>query len=100
MKPSKSFLSRFRFCASAIIFITLITIWNTKPAAAQIDPMRLEFVVCGITQGQTARINVLDTSDINSGFPPGPCKVELTFEYTRGGLLDAHRPERGPRILL
>src|SRR5438876_10796969 len=83
MKTEKIFLSRLRLVVSAIFMLTLITILNTKPAAAQIDPGHRVTVV-GITQGQTARINVLNTADLSSPFPPGPCRVELSFQFTSG----------------
>ena len=44
--------------------------------------------IVGITRGQVARLNVVNTSDIYrpAGFPPDPCRVTLSF-YTSEGIL-------------
>ena len=44
--------------------------------------------IVGITRGQVARLNVVNTSDIYrpTGYPPDPCRVTLSF-YTREGML-------------
>ena len=100
MKNRKTFLSRLELVASMIFLLTLVAILNIEPAAAFNSPQKgsdgkiapnvqpsnvpMEFIVASISQGQTARINVFNTSDINSPFPPGPCWVELTFAFTSG----------------
>jgi hypothetical protein len=100
MKSRKTFSNRLKLSAAAILILTIVAIWNTKPATAFSTPQKgsdgktinnvqaanvpINFIVASITQGQTARINVLNTSDINSLFPPGPCRVELSFQYTNG----------------
>lgn len=71
--------------AAAVVLLGIIaatiTTWNTPQAKAlsqHVEP--LAFGMFGITHGQTARLNVVDTSVINSDVPPGPCRaVELMF---------------------
>src|SRR5882724_1877459 len=45
----------------------------------------------GITPGQTARLNVVNTQDFFpvNGFPPGPCKVTLSFYDVNGRLISS-----------
>src|SRR6185369_8589557 len=43
-----------------------------------------DFGIVGVTSGQTIRINAIHVEDPNSEFPPGPCRVELTFHNADG----------------
>lgn len=45
--------------------------------------------IAGITRGQVARLNVVNTSDVYrpAGFPPDPCRVTLSFYGSDGTLL-------------
>ncbi|HZS49091.1 MAG TPA: hypothetical protein VFC63_28750 [Blastocatellia bacterium] len=49
----------------------------------------MSFGITGITTGQTARLNVVNTEDFFpvNGFPPGPCRVRLSFFGSDGSLL-------------
>jgi len=40
----------------------------------------------GITDGQTIRINVVNTNDPDPNFPPDPCRVVLNFRDADGNL--------------
>ena len=51
-------------------------------------PSEYDSGLVGITRGQGARLNVINTSDIYrpAGVPPDPCRVTLSF-YTSEGML-------------
>lgn len=51
-------------------------------------PSEYDSGIVGITRGQVARLNVVNTSDIYrpAGVPPDPCRVTLSF-YTSEGIL-------------
>jgi len=53
------------------------------------------FGIFGITEGQTARVNVVNTAEPRDGtVPPGPCRVVITFRNAAGGLFT--RPDGTP----
>jgi len=49
-------------------------------------PVHLPLATMGITQGQTARINVVNSPDPNSSIPPSVCTVEMCFHDINGNL--------------
>jgi hypothetical protein len=50
-------------------------------------PVHRPLATMGITQGQTARINVVNSPDPNSSIPPTTCMVELCFHDINGNLI-------------
>lgn len=71
--------------------VTLLAIggfaWNVARVRAfnpQPDPPGYGMV--GITDGQTIRINVVNTNDPDPNFPPDPCRVVLNFRDADGNL--------------
>ena len=50
-------------------------------------PVHLPLASVGITQGQTARINVVNSPDPNSSIPPWPVTVEMCFHDSSGDLV-------------
>ncbi len=67
--------------ASFGIFQNLQTVEAFNP---QPDPPGYGMV--GITDGQTIRINVVNTNEPDSSFPPDPCRVVLNFRDADGNL--------------
>jgi len=50
-------------------------------------PVHLPLATVGISLGQTARINVVNSPDPGSSIPPGPIEVEMCFHDSRGDLI-------------
>ena len=87
---------------AAVVFCVVLS----DQALAQITPESLPCPTCrfgmvGITRGQTARLNVVNVSDVQPGtcpssddVPPGPCRaqVDLVF-FDRLGRMLAHSTE-------
>lgn len=51
------------------------------------DSVHQPLATVGVTLGQTARINVVNSPDPNSSVPPGPVTVEMCFHDTNGQLI-------------
>lgn len=62
---------------------------KTLPGALgdETGPVHRPLATMGITQGQTARINVVNSPDPNSSIPPTTCMVELCFHDINGNLI-------------
>jgi len=65
---------------------------QTQPVRAQDQPPpvpdRISFGMVGITAGQTVRINIANTIMPNdSGWPPGPTRVVMSFRGMNGQLI-------------
>jgi hypothetical protein len=56
-----------------------VTAWNPQP-----DP---PFAMVGIAQGQTARLNLVNTASSTAGVPPGPCRARLRFLDADGNVV-------------
>ncbi|HZM90963.1 MAG TPA: hypothetical protein VFF31_30865 [Blastocatellia bacterium] len=50
-------------------------------------PVHLPLATVGVTLGQTARINVVNSPDPRSSISPGPIEVEICFHDSRGDLI-------------
>lgn len=51
------------------------------------DPVHLPLATVGVTLGQTARINVVNSPDPVSSIPSAPCTVEMCFHDSNGNLI-------------
>jgi hypothetical protein len=64
---------------------------NSPPFAASLQeetgPAHLPLAAVGVTPGQTARINVVNSPDPNSSILPGPLAVEMCFHDANGDLI-------------
>ena len=49
--------------------------------------VHLPLTTMGVTSGQTARINVVNSPDPKSSIPPSPCTVEMCFHDITGNLI-------------
>ena len=59
--------------------LVAVIVWGTAVRAFNPQPEPPGFGMVGIGLGQTLRLNVVNTGGVLSGFPPGPCKVQLGF---------------------
>ena len=50
-------------------------------------PVHLPLATVGVTPGQTARINVVNSPDPRSSISPGPIEVEMCFHDSRGDVI-------------
>jgi len=50
-------------------------------------PVHRPLATVGITVGQTARVNVVNSPDPNSSIPPGPVSVEMCFHDSSGDII-------------
>lgn len=50
-------------------------------------PVHLPLATVGVTLGQTARINVVNSPDPSSSIPPSPVTVEMCFHDSNGNLI-------------
>lgn len=88
-------IRRLLTIATAIIVLAVIATFaifqNTQTVQAQYEParnQRMSFGMVGITSGQTLRVTVADTlTPYDSGWPPGPTRVVITFRGINGQLL-------------
>ena len=65
---------------------------NRLPALAtglrdETGPVHLPLATVGVTLGQTARINVVNSPDPKSSIPPSACTVEMCFHDITGNLI-------------
>ena len=84
MKTKRTLLLTTTFVALALL-ATFGLVRNFQKVEAfnpQPDPPGLGMV--GIAQGQTLRINVVNTALPNPDFPPDPCRVTLNFRNADG----------------
>jgi len=74
----------FTFLLFTGAIVGTVAVWNaTRVKAFNPQPDPPAFAMLGITHGQTARLNVVDTMDV----PPGPCReVELMFLDSVGNI--------------
>ena len=56
-----------------------VIVWGVGVRAFNPQPDPPGFGMVGISYGQTLRLNIVNTGGVLSGFPPGPCKVQLGF---------------------
>ena len=59
--------------------LVAVIVWGSGVRAFNPQPEPPGFGMVGISFGQTLRLNVVNTGGVLSGFPPGPCKVQLGF---------------------
>jgi len=90
MKTKRRMVTALALVALAAL-VTLGIFRGERHAHAQDQPPstgdRISFGMVGITQGQTARINVANVLTANDpNFPPGPTRVVLTFLNSDGQL--------------
>ncbi len=68
-----------------------LTVKKFPALAAVLDdengPVHRPLATVGVTLGQTARINVVNSPDPNSSIPPGPVTVEMCFHDSNGDLI-------------
>jgi hypothetical protein len=91
---------------AAIPLAMLFVVGNLNPSSAAVTPFRIKnlpapaaglddetgpvhrpLTTVGVTQGQTARINVVNSPDPNTSIAPSPCIVELCFHDVSGNLI-------------
>ena len=53
----------------------------------ELGPVHLPLATVGVTLGQTARINVVNSPDPKRSIPPSPCTVEMCFHDINGNLI-------------
>src|SRR5688572_33119663 len=69
-----------------LVFALVMMFALANVAVAQRDPSLVERTLgtLGITQGQTARINVVNSPNPKNAIPPLPITVEMSFHDSRG----------------
>ena len=72
-----------------LVFVLALFVALGNLALAQRDTslVHIPLATVGITQGQTARINVVNSPNPNSAIPPLPIAVELCFHDNKGNLI-------------
>ncbi|HEV8484039.1 MAG TPA: hypothetical protein VGV87_10890 [Blastocatellia bacterium] len=83
---------------TAIVLTMLFVVGNLNPANAsgparaaalpdEAGPAHRPLATVGVTLGQTARINVVNSPDPGSSIPPSPVTVEMCFHDSNGDLI-------------
>jgi len=104
MRPGKRFLGILPRIAAIVLAMLAVGNLNlinaagsaravTESAAHAMSPqeepgaVHRPLATVGVTPGQTARINVVNSPDPNSSIPPTPITVEMCFHDSKGNLI-------------